>query len=127
MFRLRVADKSSVTFAIIFFPVGELSFAMPVAHLAKELTGGPFRRTVPHWVQANRHWDFGQGIEIGGFFQHRRLIIQPHQVAEKAKDNQASSAGSNGNLQLRKFHGTPFWPEPKLCSSLERQAIAAQV
>src|SRR5437899_11121844 len=128
MFCLRVADERGVTFAIIFFPIGELSFAVPVAHGAQELTGGAFRRTVPQRIQADRYRNFGQGIDIGRLLQHRRLTVQPHQVTEEAKNDQASSAGSYGDLQLRKFHGKhTLGQSQKLCSSLERYASAAQV
>ena len=95
MLRLRVADEVGVLLAVVVLPAGEQIVAVSIAQLAKKNIGAVLNGAVAQRIHPDADRQAGQRIAIFGARQHRSLIAQPPDVAEKSKHQQRASADGN--------------------------------
>ena len=120
MLRLGVADIVGVLLMIVVFPFGEELVAASVAQRVEKLASCTFGRPVAHRIHLDADWQATERIVLFGARQHRPLIAQPPDVAEKHQHNQSSGADSNADLSAVRGH-----PEGSLTGRQETTRLPA--
>src|ERR1700683_1948248 len=77
---------------------------MAVAQLVKKFVCAVLNGAVAQRIHADADRQPGQSIALLGARQHRSLIAQPIDVAEKSKHQHRGNADSNANLYASKSH-----------------------
>src|SRR5207248_5954217 len=81
-----------------------------IAEFPHQFVGRLFGGPVPQWIHANAHRQSRERIVILRPRQHRTLIAQPPQVAQKHQYQEHSGAGRNADLRLSKGHRPSLEP-----------------
>jgi hypothetical protein len=118
--RLGIADEVCILLAVVMLPLGEQLIAMAVAKFVQKLIGAVLNGAVAQRVHPDAHGQTRQRIMIFGARQHRSLIAQPPDVAEKSKHHQRRDANSNTDLYASEPH-----PERKFIWSATSRKITA--
>jgi hypothetical protein len=120
MLRLGVADEMRILLAVVVLPLGEQLVAVAVAKLVQKLVGAVLNGAVAEGIHPNADGQAGERIMVFGARQHRSLIAQPPDVAEKSKHHERRDANSNTDLYASKPH-----PERKFIWSATSRKITA--
>ncbi len=102
--RLGIADEVRVLLAVVVFPLVEKFVTVAVAQFMQEFVGTVLNRAVSQRIHPNAHRQPGERIVIFRARQHRSLIAQPPDVAEKSKHQQRANADSNADLCASEPH-----------------------
>jgi hypothetical protein len=120
MLRLGVADEMRILLAVVVLPPGEQLIAMAVAKFVQKLVGAVLNGAVAQRIHPDADGQASERIMVFGSRQHRSLIAQPPDVAEKSKDHQRRDANSNTDLYASESH-----PEGKFIWSATSRKITA--
>ena len=104
MLRLRVADEVRVFLTVVVLPLREQVVAVSVAQLTKKKIGAVLNRPVAERIHPDADRQPRERIVIFGARQHRSLIAQPPDVAEKSTNQQRTSGDSDRDLCAGKAH-----------------------
>ena len=83
MLRFRIADEVRVFLAVVVLPLGQQLVAVAIAQFADKFVGAALNCAIAQRIHADTDRQAGQTIELFGARQHRSLIAQPNQIAEK--------------------------------------------
>src|ERR1700735_5747976 len=120
MLRFGVADEMRILLAVVVLPLGEQLVAVAVAKLVQKLVGAVLNGAVAEGIHPNADGQASERIMVFGARQHRSLIAQPPDVAEKSKHHQRGDANSNTDLYASEPH-----PERKFIWSETSRKITA--
>src|SRR6202035_3203286 len=120
MLRLGIADEMRILLAVVVLPLGEQLVAVAVAQLVQKLVGAVLNGAVAEGIHPNADGQASERIMVFGARQHRSLIAQPPDVAEKSKHQQRRHANSNTDLYASEPH-----PERKFIWSATSRKITA--
>jgi hypothetical protein len=120
MLRLGVADEMRILLAVVVLPLGEQLVAVAIAKLVQKLVGAVLNGAVAEGIHPNADGQASERIMVFGARQHRSLIAQPPDVAEKSKHQQRRYANSNTDLYASEPH-----PERKFIWSATSRKITA--
>ena len=112
MLRFGVADEVRILFTVVMLPLGEQLIAVAVAKLVQKLVGAVLNGAVAERIHPDADGQASERIMVFGARQHRSLIAQPPDVAEKSKHHQRRDANSNPDLYASEPH-----PERKFIGS----------
>src|SRR5438067_838750 len=82
---------------------GEFFVTVSIPHGANKLAGRMFGGAIAQRVQRDGVGHPGKRIVVLGTPEHRALVVQPGQAAEKHQQNQCAHAGSDRKLLAGKF------------------------
>src|SRR5580704_798718 len=120
MLRFGIADEMRILLAVVVLPLGEQLVAVAVAKLVQKLVGAVLNGAVAEGIHPNADGQASERIMVFGTRQHRSLIAQPPDVAEKSKHHQRRDANSNTDLYASEPH-----PERKFIWSATSRKITA--
>src|ERR1700676_3504079 len=104
MLLLRIADEVGIFLAVVVLPFGEQFVAVAIAQLAKKKVGAVLNGAVAQGIHLDCDWQAREGIVIFGTREHRSLIAEPPDVAEKSEDQQRAHADGDRELGASKAH-----------------------
>jgi hypothetical protein len=120
MLRFGIADEMRILLAVVVLPLGEQLVAVAVAKLVQKLVGAVLNGAVAEGIHPNADGQASERIMVFGARQHRSLIAQPPDVAEKSKYHQRGDANSNTDLYASEPH-----PKRKFIWSATSRKITA--
>ena len=104
MLRFGIADEMRILLAVVVLPLGEQLVAVAVAKLVQKLVGAVLNGAVAEGIHPNADGQASERIMVFGARQHRSLIAQPPDVAEKSEYQQRAYARSDRDLGASKAH-----------------------
>src|SRR6266851_3075257 len=98
MSRFGIADEVGIFLAVVVLPLREQIVAAAVTNFAEKFSCRFLRGAIAQWIELHAYRQASQRIVIFGAGEHRTLIAQPPDVAEKPQHKQGASAHSDTDL-----------------------------
>ena len=119
--RLGTANVLRIFLVVIVLPPGEQLVAVPFTQFVEKLVGRVLGRAIAQRIHLDADRQPGQRIMIFRSRQHRPLIAQPPDVADKHSHQQSSGADGNPDLCAGEGHCIEFMELAKARKDYQRK------